>query len=227
LNILVLTSLFRLGVRRYPLIFCYLTVTFLIAAVQAPISLMFQRSKGATGPWYQWVNSVGEICASVLMMSVVLSFAHRATASLRTRRVARTVLFAGAVVLMIVSLLVHWRADRLLGEWMAPWTRDVHFGAALLDLAAWGLLVAARQNRDSGLLILTGGMGIMFAGEAAARALQSIAVQHKSIYLYYSGHLVKVLADCAFFYVWWQAFRGEAKRSEAAAERARAIMGGQ
>jgi hypothetical protein len=116
----------------------------------------------------------------------------------------------GAILLVLISALVHYQADAPLGAWMSYWTRDVHFGAAILDLAAWGMLVATR-NRDSRLLLLTGGMGIMFAGEAVGAALRSIAIPYKSIPIYYSGHILKVLTDATFLYIWWQTFRNEAK----------------
>jgi hypothetical protein len=63
-------------------------------------------------------------------------------------------------------------------------------------------------------------MGIMFAGEAVAAALQSIAIPYKSVALFYSGHIVKVLTDATFLYIWWQTFRSEAKALERASAKA-------
>jgi hypothetical protein len=76
-------------------------------------------------------------------------------------------------------------------------------------MALWGLLVTSR-DRDGRLLLLTGGMGIMFAGEAIGAAIQSLAIPYKSYAIYYAGHLCQVLAAALFLYVWWQTFRKEA-----------------
>ena len=59
LEVLALTALVRVGVRRYPLLFAYLVVTFLVAAIQAPVSLRFSEAIGE-GDWYQLVNLVGD-----------------------------------------------------------------------------------------------------------------------------------------------------------------------
>ena len=56
-------------------------------------------------------------------------------------------------------------------------------------------MLVAQKDRDSRLLLLTGGMGIMFAGEAIGGALRSISNTLQSYPLYYSAHGVKVLAD--------------------------------
>jgi hypothetical protein len=93
--------------------------------------------------------------------------------------------------------------------WMTPWTRDLKFCGAILDLALWGLLVSSR-DREPRLLLLTGGMGIMFAGEAIGSAIQNLSIPYESYALYYGGHLFQVLASALFLYVWWQAFRRDA-----------------
>jgi hypothetical protein len=83
------------------------------------------------------------------------------------------------------------------------------------------MLVASRDH-DSRLLLLTGGMGIMFAGEAVAAALKSIAIPYRSVWIFYSGHILKVLTDAAFLFVWWQTFRNEANARERETGRAAA-----
>ena len=41
---------------------------------------------------------------------------------------------------------------------MTPWTRDLNFGAAILDLGLWALLIGSRQ-KDRKLLLVTGALG--------------------------------------------------------------------
>jgi hypothetical protein len=186
-----------------------MVLTFLVAAVQAPYSYRYLRgSHQRVGEWYQVLNAIGNGVGYLLILSVVLTFIYRATAQREGRRFVRTAVTVGAILLVVISFAIHHRAGAALGSWMAPWTRDIQFGSAILDLAAWGALVASR-DRDSRLLLLTGGLGIMFAGEAVGAAIKSIAIPLKSLPLLYTGHIFGQMADVAFLYVWWQAFRAE------------------
>jgi hypothetical protein len=108
--------------------------------------------------------------------------------------------------------VVHFNSNEPLNEWVTPWTRDLNVCAAILDLALWGLLLSSRE-KDSTLLLLTGGMGISFAGEAIGTSIRSIAVMKKSINIFYFGHVVMMMADALFLYIWWQTFRKEANKS--------------
>jgi len=209
LMILVLTAVLRAGVRRHPVIFAYLTVSFLVNAVQMPIAYAYQRGIGTVGVWYQHLNAIGQGTTYLLLLCVVLTFLYKLTAPVPTRRLLRTVTTVGGALFVVVSFLVHSRAALPLGMWLSYWIRNVYFGAAVLDLIAWGLLVASR-DRDVRLLLLTGGLGIMFAGEAVAAAMRSIAIPIRSINLLYSGHILGVLTNAAFLYIWWQTFRSEA-----------------
>ncbi len=38
---------------------------------------------------------------------------------------------------------------------MTPWTRDLNFGAAILDMGLWALLIGS-QRKDRKLLLVTG-----------------------------------------------------------------------
>src|SRR4051812_45705053 len=96
LEVLAISALLRVGVRRYPLIFAYLVVTFLVATVQAPISFPFLRgSHQRVGNWYQTVNSIGDSIGYVLILCVVLTFIYRATAPVQARRLVRTLVTTG------------------------------------------------------------------------------------------------------------------------------------
>jgi hypothetical protein len=217
LIVLVLTALLRAGVRRYPVIFAYLTISFLVNAVQVPLAYTYQRGNRTNGDWYQSLKSVADGATYLLLFCVVVTFLFKLSAPLPARRVIRTVTSTAGILLVVVSFLAHYRASVALGVWMSYWIRDVYFGAAVLDLVAWGMLVASR-GRDARLLLLTGGLGIMFAGEAVAAALRSIAIPYRSVALFYSGHILGVLANAAFLYIWWQTFRGETRARELAAK---------
>jgi len=49
-----------------------------------------------------------------------------------------------------------------------------------------------------------------------AAALRSISIPYRSVALFYSGHILGVLANAAFLYTWWQTFRGEMRADKQA-----------
>ena len=94
---------------------------------------------------------------------------------------------------------------------MTPWTRDLNFGSAVLDLGLWTLLIASRE-KDRRLLMLSGALGIQFAGEAIGGSIRNLAV---AIYgptaqarpLLMTGNVLIMVANLVCMYIWWQAFR--------------------
>src|SRR3954447_21524219 len=209
LKVLAINAILKAGVRRYPLFFFYMVVTFLFTAIQAPLSIAFTRSDAHAGPWLRRLNDWGGGTTYALILVVVLNLIYRATAKMGARRLVRIVLTAAGLLVAGISLSAHYDGSVPSGVWMTPWTRDLHFCAAILDLALWGILVSSR-DRDPRLLLLTGGMGIMFAGEAIGAAIRTLAIPSKSLILFYGGHVFQVLTSALFLYVWWQTFRKEA-----------------
>ena len=213
LKVLGIGALLRVGVGRYPLIFTYSVATFLFAAAELPLSLSYVgATRGGEDPRYEYLHWIGEGVTYVLILAVVISLIYRATSKLLPRRIIRLALVAGGFLFIAVSFLLHYDSKlQHLGDWVTPWTRYLNVCAAILDLALWGLLLRSRE-KDSTLLLLTGGMGISFAGEAIGTSIRSIAWQKRSLNLYLFGHVVMMLADAAFLYIWWQTFRREANR---------------
>jgi len=68
-------------------------------------------------------------------------------------------------------------------------------------------LLLASRVKDSRLLMISGGLGIQFAGEAIGESLRSIAIQHRLRTLSFAGSLLTSLVDMASLYIIWQAVR--------------------
>jgi hypothetical protein len=210
LQILTIAAILRVGVRRYPLIFSYLVIGFLIAVTQMPAALAYYFSgRRQQSEFFRFIHSIADGIIYVLILAIVISFIYRASAPLAARSLLRVALLAGSLIFMAVSFWSHYDSRVLIGMWMTPWTRDLNVCAAILDLALWMLLLIPRK-KEHYLLLLAGGMGIMFAGEAIGAAVQSIAIRYRSHDLLMFGHVLMVFTDAAFLYVWWQAFRKEA-----------------
>lgn len=214
LKVLGIQAMLNAGVRRYPLVFLYSVVTLLIAVVQAPIALAFHRSTQGLG-WFDKVHYSSQGVIYIFILAIVLSFIYRATGNVGPRRLLRTALFAGGFAFIVISGWIHYDGRVWLAAWVTRWTRDLNFGAAVLDLVLWGMLISTRRPGSQMLLLLTGGMGIMFSGEAIGAAVRDLGIRSVSYPVFLIGHAIVVLADAAFLYVWWQAFRKEAATNAA------------
>ncbi len=200
LELLIIAALLRGGYRRFPLVFAYALALFLTTAVEIPAYIgHFSGLQAArTRAFYYWVN---EGILQVLIFAVVVSFIYRATAGVSARRVVRVALIGGAVLFAGISFLIHYDARVVIGIWMTPWVRDLNFSSAILDLALWSLLLAARKN-DAELFMLSGALGVQFTGEAIGQTLRN---QFPSVLL--MANVIIMLANLGCLYMWWNVFR--------------------
>ena len=84
---------------------------------------------------------------------------------------------------------------------MTRLTRDLNFCAAILDLGLWALLIGSRK-KDYKLLLVTGALGIQFAGGAIGQSLRDVSPAMVTVASDFT-----VITGLARVYIWWQAFR--------------------
>src|ERR1039457_7197898 len=160
LNLLIIAGLLRGEYRRFQFIFAYVIVELLATGAELPAYWAAVSGSPQAVDLQVFVYWLDEAIAQVLVFVVVLDLIYRATAKLATRRSLRMGLILGAVLFAAISFLVHFHyVPGRAGVWMTPWTRDLNFCAAILDLALWTLLIASREG-DHRLLLLTGALGI-------------------------------------------------------------------
>jgi hypothetical protein len=66
------------------------------------------------------------------------------------------------------------------------------------------MLIAKRQ-KDSRVLMLSAGLGIMFAGEAIGESVRNLESHVSTINL--AGSILVLITNLVFLYIWWQTFR--------------------
>jgi hypothetical protein len=206
LELLIISALLRGGYRRYPFIFIYTVIDFLTTILEIPSALEYVRGvHQATTPLapLYWVD---EIVEQVLIYAVVLSLIYGATRHLRSRRVVRVSLVVAAILIAGISFFSHYSPELNRGSWMTPWTRDLNFSSAVLDLGLWSLLVASR-GRDRQVLLLSGALGIKFAGESIGESVRQLAIRTRSRPISLTGNVVIMLSNVFFLYLWWQGLR--------------------
>ncbi|HUK15164.1 MAG TPA: hypothetical protein VLW65_02065 [Bryobacteraceae bacterium] len=215
LEILIISALLRGGYRRFPFLFAYIVIDFITTVLEMPADLNYVRSASQGSVLYASLYWIDEVVVQVLIYAVVMSLIYDVTRQLRSRRVVRISLIVGAVLFAGVSFLLHYSPALNRGSFMTPWTRDLNFCSAILDLGLWALLLGSR-SRDHQMLLLSGGLGIKFAGESIGESVRQIAIRSKSRPISMTGNVIIMLANIFFFYVWWQALRAPPKGREPA-----------
>jgi len=202
LQLAVIAALLRGAYRRYPFVLLYVIVDFLTTALEIRPSLAYRTAttpemKRSFATLYWWDERI--IQAVVFLM--VITLVYRATAQFRPRRVLLLGVVAVTASFAAVTFFIHFDPTLPSWDWMTPWTRDLNFGAAILDLGLWAALIGAR-DKDYTLLMVAGAMGIQFTGGAIGQAARNMSP---------AAHMVMgdfiALANLACLYIWWHAFR--------------------
>jgi hypothetical protein len=211
---MVIATLLRGQYRRFPFILAFVVAEFFAVAAEVPAYwAVYNGAKNATGQ-RSWIWSFDEVLIQALIYAVVISLIYQATARLKSRRLVATSIIVGAIVFAGGSFLIHFSAGAAsIGTWVTPWMRDLNLSTAVLDLGLWTLLISSRK-KDSTLLLISGGLGIRFTGEAIGDSLRQIALHEykknavdlaKGISL--SGSIVVAVVDILCLFIWWRALR--------------------
>jgi hypothetical protein len=208
LAVLVIAGTLRYGIRRYPLLFIYMTVTLLFAVAEMPSALSVSSAHYTPeqAALHKLLYAIAQVVTHLLLFSLVGSMVLRATEESPLRNTIRRLLAVGASLFIVTSFFVHYYKAVAMGQWLPPWTRDMNFAAAIIDMVLWALLLSSKR-RDQSLLLLASGLGIMFAGDAITDAVRSIAVHYKSVPIWISASVFSMLTDGASLFVMWQAVR--------------------
>lgn len=200
MELLIIAALVRGPYRRFPVILLYSIVLFLTTIVDISVYRAYYSGSpiGYTFAHYYWID---EGLRQLLVFAVVISLIYEATAAARTRTLLRASLILGAILFAGVSFLIHYDPHGVVGKWMTLWSRDMDFSTAILDLALWAMLVAWR-HKDTQLLLLSGGLGIVFTGEAIGQSLRSLLPA-----TVIPGDAVLLTANLVGMYVWWHALK--------------------
>jgi hypothetical protein len=206
LQVLVVAALLRGAWRRFPLLLALSVEELISALVQAPGALLAMRGMHAPGLPYWVTYWAGEMIYQLLLYAVVISLLYRACERLRSVQMARMALILAACLVAGGTFLLHQGQSPLLGMWLTPWFRDLSFACALMDIMLWTSLLVAR-DKDRQLLMLSGGLGVQFAGASIGESLRQMAMRSMSHPLALAGSVIIVASNLFRYYTWWQALR--------------------
>jgi len=200
LELLIIAALVRGPYRRFPFVFIYTVALFLATVVEMPVYTAYFTGVrlSHSRAFYYWID---EGILQALIYAMVISLIYGATAEIRSRTAVRAALTAAAAVFAGGSFLIHYNPHEVVGMWMTLWTRDLNFTSAILDLALWAMLLGSRK-RETRLLLLSGGLGIQFTGEAIGQS-----VREWLPWAFSPGDVIISAASLACLWIWWQALR--------------------
>lgn len=207
LTILVIAAMVRGPYRQFPVLFLYVVISFAstVAGMPLYVSYYLHPDHAMYTRMAQW-SFWNDLLLEPLVYAVVINMIYASAAHVRSRRVVLMGTIGGATLIAGISFLIHFKPGLEHGVWLALWTRDLNAFSEILALALWGLLLSTR-GRDPKLLLVTGGLGIQFTGEAIGDSLRSIAAQRRAHNLAFTGSFITALADLTALYIFWHAFR--------------------
>jgi len=202
LQVMVIGALLHGPIKKYPFAFSYslvlLLTTFADAAVVSNIGRMSPDA-------YAWSEAMRQL----VLFAAVLSFIDQALAFSPNRERTRRYIIAAAVLFIVASIGVHrFDVSRLTNI-----GRDIGVGTVVVNLLLWMLLIASAK-RNTELLLLTGGLGLQFTGQAIGMSLRQIAVLDRNYFILYSGNIVLVITHLIRLYIWWEVFRPKQKAAQ-------------
>jgi len=201
LQILLLNSLRRSVYKDYAVVFGYSLVLFLTTIADGAVfGGLISLPKSEARLFFYRNDAIRQI----LLFIVVISLIDRAMRSNPYRTRVRVILIAAVVAAVSFSLQIHSSSSHLFGLWMTEVTRDLSMGSVALTLILWVMLISSRK-KDSQLLMVTGGLGLQFTGEAVGQSLRQISQDHYTLYVL--GNLVGGITHLLRLYVWREAFR--------------------
>ncbi len=212
LGLAVIARMVRGPFRQYPFLFVYLLADFLTGVVETRVTLAYYSGNKSIEQNYVTFYWLDEVIVQVLVYAAVISLLYYATQGFPSRQVMRLSVISFAIVFAATSFAVHYNPSANKGSWMTPWSSNLNFCSAILDLALWAILIGSRK-KDHRLLMISGALGIQFTGQAIGQSLRNLSQGNRSGFLLYTGDTIGILMYLAFLYILWQAFRPATPRN--------------
>jgi len=170
--------------RRFWIILAYVSWELFATATLTVLDVLFQGAARMSGPTQTAHNRLyarlyysNDVLVDLFRFVLVILLIYRASEG-ATKRVSGRAL-AGLVVLMIVLpfVLFHPTFNPFpKPPWFNSTSELLNFGAAIMNLMLWATLIASR-NRDTKLLMVSAGLGVVVTGTAIAYGVQILAGQ--------------------------------------------------
>jgi hypothetical protein len=211
LQVLVLNSLRRGAYKDYSLVFAYSLVLFFTTIADGAMWAKLIPLPMAVRNVYFYRN---EAVRQFMLFAVVISLIDHAIGPAAYRARVRVLLAAVGVASVLISLQIHSSSSQRFVYWMTQVSRDLSFESVGLTLLLWLTLISSGK-KDHQLLMVTGGLGLQFTGEAIGQSFRQLSQNHSSALIL--GNIVAGGTHALRLYVWHAAFKkGRIKEKEPA-----------
>lgn len=202
LQLLLIHIFLRGRWKKYPFLFAFLVVTFLITVVEAA-EFWKLVAWSDLGVHLYWTN---EIITQALAFSVVISLMYAAGRDSGQRAPRLRLFTIGALLVMLLLVSVAYSPVSLT-RWMTGATRNLSFASAILNLFLWSSLLA-RRKRDPELMLICSAFGIQTTGKALGHSLRVLGFP-------WLGNPLIPITYILSLAILWSGFRRMAAKSEA------------
>ena len=155
--------------------------------------------------WYARIYWVNDVIVDLLRFLLVIGLMYRTTSGPKRASVGR--LLSGIVV---VALVLPFLLFPMFPRGPKPWIEDtwfnstselLNFGAAIMNLVLWGVLLADRK-RDPQLTIVSVGLGVVVTGAAISYGFRSL-IPAEALFI---PNIFLMLTQLVGWSIWCRAF---------------------
>jgi hypothetical protein len=190
LQVAVLTCLLKGAYRAYPMLLVFMVASFLSTVASTSAVL-------GSPEWTRYAARVFWICDSLLYAIIFALQVHLISQGLSGPQARRRIAYLIAGGIVFTALAIWTSHHPRMNLWMTQMIRNFGFGAMILNLALWTMLL---RNPDRCRLMITAAFGIMLAGEAIGHSLRQMAN-----YLVTLGNFVLIGTYLLSLYLLWRA----------------------
>lgn len=196
--------------RKYALLLTYCVVQ--LAAVVAEILLSREggREAGRMSPLFIKVYWTDEIVIDSLLFLLVIVLTYRALEGKPQRAAIGKVLAGVVVVAALAPFVVFYNRPLFKTSWFNGTSQFLNFGAALMNLALWTAMLS-NKRRDTQLLRVSAGLGVLVTGAALAYGLRQFTMGGGNARGL--ANLVKTVTYVTSMLIWCWAFRPATRKT--------------
>jgi len=156
--------------------------------------------------WYARLYWTNDVIVDLLRFLLVIGLMYRATSGPKRASVARILGVIVVVALVLPFLLFPMFPNGpkawIEGSWFNSTSELLNFGAAIMNLVLWGVLIADRK-RDPQLAIVSVGLGVVVTGAAISYGFKVYIVSSAAVFI---PNMFLTLTRLVGWGIWCRAF---------------------
>jgi hypothetical protein len=159
--ILIFLFLFRKYVHTYPLLFSFSLAQLFANGAET----LLLHTAGRASTVYRLFYWADEIGLDLLLFLTVIALTLKALEGKPQRAAASRLFWIIAALVVLLPFLIFYKRGLFTNRWFTGYGQVLSFGGGIMNLALWTALIG-KKPKDSQLLALSAGVGLMTTGQA-------------------------------------------------------------